>query len=270
MDGFSRFTTNTVILAGLPPIAFANDCETIRSILAQYGKIVRTTVLKTFARFLAVYESQQDAMKAKFVLHNSIIFGTKIGAYFGTNTDTNHLNPNEGMSFSLLQIPKTEKNFLISPPGSPPVGWVQSLEATPSSGGHHEILIKALESLNQDSFSLDDDMMDESPDSVSHEDMIGGVEEIEITSQGTTRKIITFRMPMNSNVQLLPKIIVENVDMEDDNSETRVYAPISQSHLQTKTSLPSVIPSFSMDLVDDEEDHSYTSLPRTPRPPIWT
>lgn len=35
-------------------------------------------------------------------------------------------------------MPALSKNFLISPPGSPPVGWEQVLEEKPNSKSHHD------------------------------------------------------------------------------------------------------------------------------------
>lgn len=36
---------------------------------------------------------------------------------------------------TFLTLPPTSRNFLLSPPGSPSVGWVQTSESEPSKGG---------------------------------------------------------------------------------------------------------------------------------------
>jgi Calcipressin len=46
-----------------------------------------------------------------------------------------------------LKPPKVEKNFLISPPGSPPVGWEQIVEDPPNSTPLAADLLHALEKL---------------------------------------------------------------------------------------------------------------------------
>lgn len=47
----------------------------------------------------------------------------------------------------LLRPPKLEKNFLISPPGSPPVGWEQIVEEPPNHSPLADDLIAALKKL---------------------------------------------------------------------------------------------------------------------------
>jgi len=49
-----------------------------------------------------------------------------------------------------LQLPKLEKNFLISPPGSPPIGWEQVREDPPNATPLAEDLIQALRKLEVD------------------------------------------------------------------------------------------------------------------------
>lgn len=43
------------------------------------------------------------------------------------------MDPNSGENY--LRVPEHERNFLISPPGSPPLGWIQVAEDGPNSGG---------------------------------------------------------------------------------------------------------------------------------------
>ena len=54
----------------------------------------------------------------------------------------------------MLQVPQAEKNFLLSPPGSPPVGWVQLQESGPAQGGHSQLHDVWHELMNEN-FSLD-------------------------------------------------------------------------------------------------------------------
>lgn len=71
-------------------------------------------------------------------------------------------NPNQQSQF--LQVPQIERNFLLSPPGSPPIGWVQIRESGPSSGGSQDLYnaIKELEDefMNGTAFSIGDSMVE--------------------------------------------------------------------------------------------------------------
>lgn len=61
-----------------------------------------------------------------------------------------------------LQVPKQTKNFLISPPGSPPVGWEPIEEEPPNTASLAHDLIAALTRLQQDQANGDDSFLDPS------------------------------------------------------------------------------------------------------------
>lgn len=63
--------------------------------------------------------------------------------------DPTPLSPTDGEEGNhYLRPPKVEKNFLISPPGSPPVGWEQIREDPPNSTPLAEDLMVALQKLH--------------------------------------------------------------------------------------------------------------------------
>ncbi|EMD34315.1 hypothetical protein CERSUDRAFT_86436 [Gelatoporia subvermispora B] len=119
---------------------------------ATYGTIYAWAPIKAFARVILVYYSEDAAERAKhecdfldigpsdnssqtimrvyyqepFVIDQPLVDGV----------DMNHLRP-----------PPLEKNFLISPPGSPPVGWEQTREDPPNATPLAEDLVRALRSL---------------------------------------------------------------------------------------------------------------------------
>jgi len=85
-------------------------------------------------------------------MHNQeFLDGKVLKVYYGEHTDLT-----APVSNNLLQVPPVEKNFLLSPPGSPPIGWVQSTESVPSRGGHHAAMLSSLMELQDDDFRLDD------------------------------------------------------------------------------------------------------------------
>lgn len=60
-----------------------------------------------------------------------------------------------------LPVPVTDKNFLISPPGSPPVGWEQIREDPPNADTLADDLMRALEGLGAANDEMSDDVVEE-------------------------------------------------------------------------------------------------------------
>ncbi|CAG8738719.1 13601_t:CDS:2 [Dentiscutata erythropus] len=121
--------TNTLIIANVNQTTFIpENLEKLKSQLEQYGSIYKLVPIKSFNRIFVTFYKTTDAKSVKEHFDKSIFLEKIIRVYFGQHTsiyetdNTRHLN-----------VPETEKNLLISPPGSPPVGWIQSREDHPNS-----------------------------------------------------------------------------------------------------------------------------------------
>ena len=79
--------------------------------------------LPSFKRIRITYDTVQSAIQAKMTMDQLEICNQPLNLYFLTTTETSSNN--------LLSPPIPEKQFLISPPASPPVGWVQHQEDEP-------------------------------------------------------------------------------------------------------------------------------------------
>jgi hypothetical protein len=95
------------------------------------------------------------------IVMNSLLDMENVGSnptpyFFSQHTD---INPDSATV--LLQVPELEKNWLISPPGSPPVGWQQIREEPPNSNVLAHDLSHALSALNDD--ISDDFQLDSEP-----------------------------------------------------------------------------------------------------------
>ncbi|TPX57172.1 hypothetical protein PhCBS80983_g04019 [Powellomyces hirtus] len=263
---FTAFTpsgpvaTNTVIITNLAPWAFQDGGAKVKASLEQYGTVTQFVLLKSFARVLAVFRKTADAQRARRELEKGNNFGADVRLYFGEvgngkrvsghiepynvrttrlirlffslqHTDTTHLlDPSLGTHIDHLRVPELEKNFLLSPPGSPPVDWVQIRESGPVPGGHSEALLDALRELETDEFTLD------AGDS-------SAVDESEGDTPG--RQILVFRPPENvthNPFPDLPLIIVENADVEFDfglvPSSMRIPEPMHRIHGMPRTAMP--------------------------------
>uniref|UniRef100_A0A673N9F0 Uncharacterized protein n=1 Tax=Sinocyclocheilus rhinocerous TaxID=307959 RepID=A0A673N9F0_9TELE len=82
---------------------------------------------KSFRRVRINFTDALAAAEARVKLHKSDFNGKEMRLYFAQVN-----NPHkEKRNLPRLEPPKPEKQFLISPPASPPVGWAQSQDAKP-------------------------------------------------------------------------------------------------------------------------------------------
>lgn len=143
--------------------------SSLLDLLHAYGDMVRWTPLPSFGRALVQYKKVAGAVSAKEALDKLLLpiidegdeegeteldaepakrspsSGSDLPAlrvYFGPHSSTLRMEGNES-----LPVPATDRNFLISPPGSPPVGWEPVREDPPNTDTLADDLIKALGSL---------------------------------------------------------------------------------------------------------------------------
>jgi hypothetical protein len=175
------------------------------------------------------------------------VLSTPLRAFFGPALSL----PLPSLHSTLLSVPALSRNFLISPPGSPPVGWEQTLEEAPnvkslpedpaSGGGWGEELERALRFLSVGE-GADDDAEE------------GGV--------GRTHTIVQAK-----DVGAQPAITLSSPPERNDEGEdsTRRTAGISD----VKATIESMLgrrKSLSLDDLDLGRDNGRTITP-TARPP---
>jgi len=141
--------TNTLVLTQLPkPFFHPRVMNALRNHFASHGKIRAWAPLRTFSRVVLVYESEDSADEAKAHSDGLPIDATPETPAFVLRVfrgDPTPATPPDGRAY--LRPPAIEKNFLISPPGSPPVGWEQVVEEPPNAAPLADDLIAALRNL---------------------------------------------------------------------------------------------------------------------------
>lgn len=117
----------SLIITNLNPDVFQDDTlkEQIQNLLSTFGKPVSFQYLKSFRRMRVNYESSAAASKARINLHQSVFASTRINVYF-----VQPMTPFDSAD-THLQPPALTKQFLISPPSSPPIGWEPRPESEP-------------------------------------------------------------------------------------------------------------------------------------------
>lgn len=148
--------TNTLTVTSLPKSFFDPlILDVLRIHFSSYGPLNQWVPLQGFGRIIVVYELEHHAESAKQQCDPIVLSAAHdrsqviLRVY---RADPNPLIP-QGVSTSwipetsYLQPPPVEKNFLISPPGSPPVGWEPIKEDPPNSCPLADDLMAALKKL---------------------------------------------------------------------------------------------------------------------------
>lgn len=151
-----------------PPTFFAseNAVSLFLDVLHAYGHVVDWTPMPAFRQAMAVFEEASEAQRIKQVLDRLLIphdddddegssETSMLRVYYDHETPLVLLPSGEYVvartldeSTTFLEPPVPERDFLISPPGSPPVGWEQQVEGRPNTDTLAQDLIEALQKLS--------------------------------------------------------------------------------------------------------------------------
>lgn len=140
--------SNTLTVTGLDPSIFSNESlrSTFESLFRQYDQNITFRYLKSFKRVRLDFSTAHQAELARSNLHNYRLGNSQIKCYhlqiikpssigLGARDRACSDNPNDEsemeMDSTYLRIPKPTKQFLISPPASPPVDWEPVTESSP-------------------------------------------------------------------------------------------------------------------------------------------
>ncbi|KAG8450224.1 hypothetical protein GDO86_002752 [Hymenochirus boettgeri] len=119
-----RSLPTALIGCNLDPSVFNQGmCRTkFESLFKAYDTDASFQYFKSFKRVRINFTNPISAAEARIQLHKTDFLGKEIKLYFAQtlHIGSPHLAP-----------PNPEKQFLISPPSSPPVGWKQKEDSTP-------------------------------------------------------------------------------------------------------------------------------------------
>ncbi|KAM3585693.1 uncharacterized protein V6R79_024646 [Siganus canaliculatus] len=115
---------NALIACKVPEDLFNEGSQKagFEGLFRSFDPEVQFQYFKSFRRVRISFSDALAAAEARLRLHKTDFNGKEMRLYFAQSV---HIGSPR------LEPPKPEKQFLISPPASPPVGWEQSQDATP-------------------------------------------------------------------------------------------------------------------------------------------
>lgn len=151
------------------------------------------------------FHTVEAATEVRKILDGENIMGYRVRVYFGESTPIEPVDQH-------LQAPESKKLFFISPPPSPPLGWITRNEEAPNKQVHAEDLAAALGKLHP---SNHDEAAPRSPASPGNPK----IEELKGSSRGATRtrsgSLIVYRPEDHGDSPNLPAIEVEDLTGEE-------------------------------------------------------
>ncbi|XP_076373785.1 calcipressin-2-like isoform X2 [Tachypleus tridentatus] len=109
-------------------MSLLSDEASFEELFKKYEEDTTFQYFKSFRRARVNYQNQESAVKAKVHCHQSQCGENLINCYYAQQSSSKEPD----ISDTHLQPPTPEKQFLISPPASPPPGWEPVSEAQPA------------------------------------------------------------------------------------------------------------------------------------------
>lgn len=186
--------TKTLILTNLLSSMFEDsNLSSFRHSIELISHVEVWIPLKSFTRVVVSFTCVHEAQQVRAVLDKRDLMGKILHVFYG---ETESLSGRG--SDSLLRVPALEKNWLISPPGSPPVGWTQIREDAPNVQHLHEDLLMALEIL------VREDTYQQHPSAGDHDRAAG----VSATAQAPSESCATAITILQNESPSIPDIVV--------------------------------------------------------------
>jgi hypothetical protein len=135
--------SNTLLITDLNDLDIFHPASLleIRNLINEVAPLHSFSPLKSFRRIVVSFQTTEEAIAIRQLLDGSPIMSARARVYFGEPTP---IDPGD----QHLAAPKSQKLFFISPPPSPPHGWMMRNEEPPNKEVHADDLATALAKLH--------------------------------------------------------------------------------------------------------------------------
>jgi hypothetical protein len=211
--------SNTLLLTNLQNIEiFAPPTlQTIRDLLSQHAPLHSFSPLKSMRRIIVSFPTTEHAIELRKLLDGTELMGCPVRVYFGAPTPIEIRDQH-------LAAPESQKLFFISPPPSPPHGWMVRNEDPPNKAVHADDLASALAKLHSRADVAAADIMDEEIDRPSSR---------RSTGSGSGSATVVYHPDDHGARGDLPAVTVEDTSGEDTEG-------VVEKRIMTHTARPPV------------------------------
>ncbi|KAL4910035.1 hypothetical protein BDW74DRAFT_47108 [Aspergillus multicolor] len=249
--------TNTILITDLNDLHLfqPSALAAIRELIESIAPLNSFSPLPSFRRIVASFQNENDAIRVRKQLdRESLLNRAVMKIYFGEPTPLLEINESGGIKHKLLEAPQVDKLFFISPPPSPPHGWVMRTEDPPNKEVHASDLAQALAKLQTEgsgstafgnvsaTASAPVQQMQTDPDtpmSLSSDKRQGSWP---LSQQRSRSSTLIYNPEEHGGSPNLPAVMVEDTSADPDDMDIEM-SPIDMSMKQTppfKTARPPV------------------------------
>ncbi|GIJ98419.1 hypothetical protein Aspvir_000536 [Aspergillus viridinutans] len=232
--------SNTLLITDLHDLYLFQppSLASIRSQIESIAPLNSFSPLPSMRRIVCSFHSEDDALRVRKLLDGQALLNRNVRTkiYFGEPTPLL-----DGGRPKLLEAPQLDKLFFISPPPSPPHGWVMRTEEPPNKEVHASDLAQALAQLKTEQSAPAPGPVDpETPMSMSDEKRTGSWP-VAMSQQRSRSSTLIYNPEDHGGSPGLPAVMVEDTTVEPGDEDVEM-SPIDMSvkKLPPKTARPPV------------------------------
>ncbi|KAE8348285.1 Calcipressin-domain-containing protein [Aspergillus coremiiformis] len=237
--------SNTLIMTELSDLHLFQPASLalLRAQIESIAPLNSFSPLPSLRRIICSFRTEQDALGVRKLLDGQLLDrNTRPKVYFGEPTPI--LDEEEFRRPKLLEAPQLDKLFFISPPPSPPHGWVMRNEEPPNKDVHASDLASALAKLKTEQSvayeGINHSVEPGTPMSITSDKRMGSWP-VSMSGQRSRSSTLIYHPEDHGGSPNLPAVMVEDTSIMVEDLDVEM-SPIEMSIRQAppKTARPPV------------------------------